>query len=546
MRTDFAEASVRGTLREHRSTTNTEPRRASYAPRVSFPERASIALAPERGPRPRRSVASADPARSEGSGWMRRLSEHYERTRQRHPTDELCVVFDIDGTILDVRHLVVHVLLAYDRGHRTDLFRGLVADDITHHENDIDQLLHSLVVPSNARRDVVAFYRAHLWDREVLLAASRPYEGVFGVIRWFQLQPRTRVALNTGRGHHMRKDTLESLNTIGAAYRVRFDPQLMFTADDDGDVPSGKVAALDELERLGLRVMAVVDNEPENLRAMAANDPTGEILFLHADTIFRSQRLHPDRSIAGYSYRLRDLVPERALPGRVEFVWHGVNDQVNLDRFLGSDVRWAEIDVRQDPLGRLVLRHDGFDETPWRRDEPTLLAANVINQLEEAGRSVKLDLKEDGSTLAEAVELVDEIGMKGDRVWLNAELPALGQRGFESLRERFPRSTISAPVDFLVPLMLASETAADHALRLLNTWGVSRLSLRWAPLVRRVLDDLEAMDWEVNVYGVPDLEAFLEASLLLPTSITADFNFPEWRYFGRGSGARGVLHRYDE
>jgi hypothetical protein len=121
---------------------------------------------------------------------------------------------------------------------------------------------------------------------------------------------------------------------------------------------------------------------------------------------------------------------------------------------------------------------------------------------------VKLDLKEDGSTLAEPIHLIDASGMGDDRLWLNAELPVLGQVGFESLRERFPDSTISAPVDFLLPLMLASETAA------------------------------EARGWEVNLYGVPDLEAFLEASLLLPTSITADFNFPEWRYFGRGSGAR--------
>ena len=68
----------------------------------------------------------------------------------------------------------------------------------------------------------------------------------------------------------MREDTLESLNTIGAAYRVRFDHQLLFTADVGADVPSSKVDAMEELERRGLRVAAVVDNEPENLRAMAA------------------------------------------------------------------------------------------------------------------------------------------------------------------------------------------------------------------------------------------------------------------------------------
>jgi hypothetical protein len=71
---------------------------------------------------------------------------------------------------------------------------------------------------------------------------------------------------------------------------------------------------------------------------------------------------------------------------------------------------------------------------------------------------------------------------------------------------------------------------------MLRTWGITRLSLRWAPSSRAVLDILEALGWEVNLYGVPDLEAFLDASLMLPASVTADFNFPEWRYYGKGSG----------
>lgn len=388
---------------------------------------------------------AAGPVEEDGSEWMRCLSDHYEGIRRKHPGDELCIVFDIDGTILDMRHLVVHVLLAYDRSHDSDLFRGLVVEDITHHEDDVDELLGSLIPDPALRPDVAAFYRAHLWDRDFVSAASRPFEGVFGVIRWFQLQPHTHLALNTGRTDHLRQDTLESLNAIGAIYRVRFDQELLFMATDGGHVPSCKVAAIDELAHRGLRVVAVVDNEPENLRAMARADPSGDILFLHADTIFRSQRLRHDRLITGNNYRLRELVPERAFPGRVEFVWHGVNDALNLRQFLASDVRWAEIDVRRDPVGRLVLRHDSFDESPWRRDEPTLLAADGLHRLEAAGRSVKLDLKEDGSTLGQAMELIDAVGMDDDRVWLNAELPALGQIGFESLRRRFPGSTISAP-----------------------------------------------------------------------------------------------------
>lgn len=485
---------------------------------------------------------------AETSDWMRSLSEHYRRTRLEFPDDELCIVFDIDGTILDLRYLIVHVLIDYDRVHGTSHFRGLVADHITHHEDDVERVLESLAVPPGARSGVAEFYRLHLWDRAATLAASKPYEGVFGVIRWFQLQAHTHVALNTGRAHHMRDTTLESLNTIGVAYRVRFEPEFLLTSDGTADIPSNKVSAIDELRRRGLRVVAVVDNEPENLRAMALADVSEEILFLHAETIFRSQRLLQDRAVAGQSYRLRDLVPDRELPSRVEFVWHGVNDGSNLDRFLGSEVRWAEVDVRRDPVGRLVLRHDGFDETPWRRQEPTLLAETAVRSLLDAGRSVKLDLKEGGPTLTDALDLIGDIGIDHDRLWLNSELPVLGPVGFESLRRRFPHSTISAPVDFLAPLMLASQEASTHTLRLLRLWGVSRLSLRWSSLGRvgRFIEDLEARGWQINLYDIPDLETFLEASLLLPASITADFNFPEWRYYGRGSGAQGAVHRFDE
>ena len=62
--------------------------------------------------------------------WMGALASHVGRMRSAYPDDELAIVFDIDGTIVDTRHLVVHVLLSYDRQHGTDLFRGITASDV--------------------------------------------------------------------------------------------------------------------------------------------------------------------------------------------------------------------------------------------------------------------------------------------------------------------------------------------------------------------------------------------------------------------------------
>jgi hypothetical protein len=50
-------------------------------------------------------VAGSLPANRADSmnDWMRTLADHYTAARRRWPMDELVIVFDIDGTILDMR-----------------------------------------------------------------------------------------------------------------------------------------------------------------------------------------------------------------------------------------------------------------------------------------------------------------------------------------------------------------------------------------------------------------------------------------------------------
>ena len=476
---------------------------------------------------------------------MRALADHYAAAREASSTDELCIVFDIDGTILDLRHLVAHVLLTYDRDRGTDLFHGLVTDDITASENQIDNVLESLAVPQEHRHDVGSFYRRHLWDEGGLLAASAPYRGVLGVIRWFQIQPGTHVALNTGRPEAMRRITIDSLNAVGEAARVRFEPEFLFMRSEGMTVPNSKSASLDEIAALGLRVVAVVDNEPENLAAMAESHGGQGMLFLHADTIFESQRSGGLGVVTGTAYELEALISEDRLREHVELVWHGLNDAKNLQQFLDSGITWAEVDVRRDPAGRLVLRHDGFDERPWARHERSLPARPTVETLADAGRSIKLDVKENGDTLRAALDVIDTLGLGDERVWFNAAIQVVGAAGFEGFRERYPGATASCPVDFLAPLLEVAPDEADVVLARLHSCGVTRLSVSWGRGMRRTISALEQRGWETNVYAVPDLQSFLEAAVLLPTSVTADFNFPAWRHFGRGSGQGGIVHRHE-
>lgn len=184
------------------------------------------------------------------------------------------------------------------------------------------------------------------------MRSHRPFPGVLEVIRWFQMQPRTFVGLNTGRPEALRGDTLRSLNALGAEYRVAFASAFL-TMNAKGweqVVARSKVAAIERLRRDGYRIIAFVDNEPENLRAVADADATSEIVLLHADTLFQSARSTiPRGTPRGNHYVLTELITEQDLPQRIPFVWHGVNNAANLERFLASDVHWAEVDVRLDP-----------------------------------------------------------------------------------------------------------------------------------------------------------------------------------------------------
>jgi hypothetical protein len=404
-----------------------------------------------------------------------------------------------------------------------------------------------MALPAPIAERMHEWYLEHRWQPEAVLAAHRPYQGVLDVIRWFQLQPNTSVGLNTGRPEHLRDETLRSLNALGEEYRVEFSPELLHMNPkgwEEGVVDT-KVAALDAFRGQGRRVFAVVDNEPDNIRSMAEADEAGEILFLHAHTLYESRRVPTPRTVQGESYDITALLSEQHLPQHVQLVWHGVNDEWNLRQFLASPIGWGECDVRVDPLGRLVLRHDSFEETPWAPDERALLLEDLVGAFVRHERGLKLDLKQAGeAVLDRALEIVGG-RVPDERLWFNAGIDALGEEGFRRLAVAYPGSVRQCPIGFLAPLVFTAPVQARELLEMLREWGVNRWSVQWGNHdTRRLFDRLDRWGYDVNIYAVPDLEAFLQAALLLPRSLTADFNFPQWHYFGRGSGESHDHHTY--
>jgi phosphoglycolate phosphatase-like HAD superfamily hydrolase len=475
--------------------------------------------------------------------WMRELAEHYRAMRARDPRRTLAIVFDIDGTIVDMRYTIAATLRAFDRAHGTSHFRSLRTTEIEPHETSIAPLLHARGLEPATIADIEAFYERERWGMDAMRHGHRPFAGVLEVIRWFQLQPRTNVAIVTGRTERFRAETLRQLEALGDMHKVRFHDHLLFMRREPGaSVPAEKVAAIGRIEAHGDRVVAFVDNERENLEAVAASDPSSRILLLHADTIFASRPSGDDRRVvAGRDYDITQLIEERDLPTQIQFVWHGVNDRANLAYFLASQVRWGELDVRRHPhTDELVLQHDPFEFDDVR--SPHLMTLDeCLAACRSAGRGVKLDLKEGGDVLDRVLDTVRRHGFRDRDLWWNGNLETLGAAGFQRIARAHPRAILQCPAGFLMPLLAADPEEARRLADHLVSWGINRFSLDWSrPGLRDALRLFTRWRHDVNLYNVPDLEGFLQAVLLAPRSVTSDFNFPTWRYYGRGSGAGGA------
>ena len=456
------------------------------------------------------------------------MASHYQWMRSKYPGEQLIVLFDIDGTIVDLRHMVLRLLREYDQKRGTSYFRNLGLSDINVNENQIETLLE--VIPhlsEDTKDDVICWYRKRYWDSDVMLESHRPYAGVMEVMRWFQIQPGTSVGINTARTERLRKDTVRSLNELGSEFKVHFRDDLVYMSPYPWDKEIGhtKCEGIRYFQDGGYRVVAFIDNEPANLEAVAEMEGAGNVLLLHADTLFETARSRlPRTTVSGDTYDITQLASPEELPRHVQFVWHGINDRKSLDRFFNSDVQWCEAAVRTDPAtGALVLSLDPIDEAV---PSELMELSELLDSSFAAGRSVKLDIMENGATLSKLITQVRSRGGDFHGLWFSASVDVLGEDGFRTLRREFPNAIIQCPVDFMAPLILAMPGEAQGILSTVTDWGVNRVSINWKNLLRRqVLDALESWGYEINIYNIPDLESFLKAALLLPTSLTADFSF---------------------
>lgn len=459
--------------------------------------------------------------------WMQALAGHYESMRAAHPDADLLILFDIDGTILDVRHMLLYLLQAYDQHHGTALFRHRHVSEITCTPEQLEQGLISLGIDTAHHQPVLEWCRNYRWSMAAVLESHRPFPGVLEVIRWFQLQPRTHVGLNSSRPECLREETLCSLNRLGREYRVHFDSDLLFMRELEADCDlAAKVAGVRYFQDSGYRVFAMVDNRPDNLEAVAAADPENEILLLHAGTMFQQRPARiPAKAIQGNVYDLTQLIPKRSFPRHIQFAWSGVNHEASLLRFLASNVHWADLSLLTNPWETAALE-DADSDVQATSD----LFREFATRLHARRRGIRVELKTDQVLNQRLYDSLRMAQIPAENIWFHADVEQLSEAGFRYLAETHPGAVIEVSIDFLVPLILNGTPLAESVLDRLSDWGVNRFSLSWsAPRIRAVHETLEHWGFEITIYGVRNLEIFLQAVLLSPVAICSDFDFPEWR-----------------
>lgn len=471
--------------------------------------------------------------------WMTVLANHYNFMREEYPTDKLMVVFDIDDTIIDVRIAILFVLRKYDFDHKTNYFDDIELESINK-EKDHTELFNKLKIDEETQNKIYKYLEDNLWTYDTILASHSPFKGVLEIMRWIQIQENSYVGLNTGRSEKLRKVTLLSLNTLGDEYRVNFSSDLLYMnqslTKSENFIENSKVEGIRYFQDKGFRVIAMIDNEPANLKAIHDKIVNEELLLFHAETLFRTPiKLKPKKAITGESYNLKNLIDKKHLPRHIQFVWDGVNDRENMIEFLSSNITWAELDVYRDPYSKkLILRHEDPKIDPRGKREKLFLLKTMVADLIKFNRSVKFVLKENGELLSELIVILKELKVPQDKIWFNTYVEKFDENSFQNIKRSFPNAIISAYVDFLIPICVKMPKKAKEILEELATWGYNRFSISFStPYKNKFMAKMEEWGYNLDIRNVYSLEDFLKAVILNPSSISSNFYFPKWSLYGK-------------
>ena len=456
------------------------------------------------------------------------------------------LVFDIDGCINDMQYQLFRALRTFDQLQGTHFFYRLKPDEIKIHEDLLFSFLEEYKLLPEQKDAFLSWYTGYRKSSRVQL---RPMEGVIETICWFQMQPKTAVGLKNICSQDMRQKTIQAIKKFGKDYRLKLPKELFYFPKHSAPAESA-VESLAYFRQLGYHVICFADSETQSLDAIANEKDTHDVLLLHADTVYRSKDTPITAAVEkGKSYELRELVREKDLPPYIDLVWHGINDRQNMQQFLASPIQWGEVDVQTvSEDGSVLLQHDTLLTDEALLVEKIDLPLNeLLGEFQQHDKRIKIDFKDKGNVLRKTIKQLKTQGFTDQHIWLNGDIDVLKEEGFKMLLEAFPNAIIQTTIDFIGPLVFSLPDQAKNILTILESWGINRFSISWKlERCSALLQQLKKWGIEVNIYNAPDLEQFLKVMILSPRSITSDFNFPEWNYYGRGSGKNGLQSDYVE
>ena len=371
------------------------------------------------------------------------------------------------------------------------------------------------------------------------LVGSAPVtvETIISVLRWFQIQKKITVGFVSRRSGIATSELVRDLQKYAKNHRFNIDSSLIFFPEKAATDSEQQRSLLEVCTERGYRLFAYLGlekpaNSSESLRYFNLND------------IALDENITGDQGAPHAS--LIHLITEEELPEEIEYCWHGINDHENLEKFLQSSVTWGEVDVRAHPVSNeLITRHDSFSKSPAFPAEKILSLEDVLFRMYAEQKKVKIDFKQGGEVVDHTLEMLRTLGYFNESVWFHGDLPVLRISGFQKLFAVYPEAIVQTTIDQIAPFIALAPPLGRWLIRLFSDWGANRFLLTWKSRYKiQVMEKMERWGYPVNLYQIPNLEEFLKAVLLLPASITSDFNFPEWKYYGRGSGQDLTWHEY--
>lgn len=462
------------------------------------------------------------------SNWIKKLSDHYKNVRTQYPERKLLILFDIDGTVLNMRYMLQSLLRAYDKEHGTDYFHYLTLKKLKQCNYQIDLLIEDLPVAFDLKADILVWCLRHFHNHRLLLKSHKPYRGIFEIIRWFQLQPNTYTGFNTSKPQSVRYEILNLLNQMAKEYRLDFKDEFLFMGNDnDKSAGENKVDGVHYFKNAGFDVFAVVDHQISALKVMERAFTADPIIFINTKEILKKRHKYQQLlSIKNSRSRIySDKKSQEDVLTHTEFVWKGIDNDIAFERFREASIFWVEVGVYQDSTtyDLIVRQHNRENVMPGYKRK-LIFFSEVLQHIRQDFKGVKIDILGGGDIFNRIAEVIKGANLDDSQVWFHRSIEVLNKRDCQILRAQYPQARIQTNVDLLGPVINANEKKAERIIATLNTWGVDCFSVSVKnpdmSLILRFLCDLRR---DVHVYDVYGLHSFLNACMSHPNSISSDF-----------------------